>query len=138
MEPDDPMTVDATSTVIESVPVDSPLQRAQCHAKSKQSGQRCQRPAIPGGTVCRFHGGEAPQVKQAAALRLARMVDPAIAVLAREMTSTTNKSADRIRAAENVLDRAGVPRHVETDTETARRVLVERLVALRDRVELEP
>jgi hypothetical protein len=42
----------------------------KCSAKSKQSGQRCKQPAIPGGKVCRFHGGAAPQVKRKAAERL--------------------------------------------------------------------
>lgn len=45
-----------------------PLPR--CHATAKNSGQQCKQPAIPGGTVCRYHGGGAPQVKAAAARRL--------------------------------------------------------------------
>ena len=36
---------------------------SQCTAKSKQSGQRCKRPAIKGGTVCFVHGGGSPIVK---------------------------------------------------------------------------
>src|SRR4051812_24468001 len=42
----------------------------KCSAKSKQSGKRCKQYAIPGGKVCRFHGGAAPQVKRKAAERL--------------------------------------------------------------------
>jgi hypothetical protein len=42
--------------------------RQQCAARSKQTGQQCKHLAIPGGTVCRVHGGSAPQV-QAVALR---------------------------------------------------------------------
>lgn len=45
-----------------------PLPR--CHAMSKRTGQQCKRPAIPGGKVCRYHGGGAPQVKAAAERRL--------------------------------------------------------------------
>jgi hypothetical protein len=41
----------------------------QCTAISKQSGQQCKRKAIPGGTVCRYHGGGAQQVKAKAAIR---------------------------------------------------------------------
>lgn len=42
--------------------------RRQCTAKAR-SGERCKRPAIPGGTVCRSHGGASPQVKALAAVR---------------------------------------------------------------------
>jgi hypothetical protein len=36
---------------------------------SKHSGEQCKRKAIPGGTVCRYHGGNARQVKAKAAIR---------------------------------------------------------------------
>ena len=39
--------------------------RARCWARRKD-GQPCGAPAIPGGTVCRRHGGSAPQVRLAA------------------------------------------------------------------------
>jgi hypothetical protein len=45
--------------------------RRQCTATSKQSGQRCKRAPIPGGTVCVMHGGATPAVKAAAEQRLA-------------------------------------------------------------------
>lgn len=41
----------------------------QCTAKSKQSGVRCKRPAVIGGTVCSIHGGKARQVQAAAQRR---------------------------------------------------------------------
>lgn len=44
--------------------------RPQCTATSKQSGERCKRRPIPGGTVCVMHGGKTPQVQAAAARRL--------------------------------------------------------------------
>lgn len=40
-----------------------------CTAVSKQTGKPCKLKAIPGGTVCRFHGGAAKQVKAKAAVR---------------------------------------------------------------------
>ncbi len=43
----------------------------QCKAKAKSTGERCQRQAIAGGTVCTVHGGLAPSSKRAAARRLA-------------------------------------------------------------------
>lgn len=42
----------------------------RCTAKSKSTGDRCKRQAIAGGTVCRTHGGKAPQVAEAARRRL--------------------------------------------------------------------
>jgi hypothetical protein len=41
----------------------------QCTALSKQTGNQCKAKAIPGGTVCRWHGGAASQVKEKAAVR---------------------------------------------------------------------
>jgi hypothetical protein len=38
----------------------------RCHGTSKQSGERCKRPAIIGGTVCKIHGGGSPAVRAAA------------------------------------------------------------------------
>ena len=44
----------------------------RCTALSQQSGERCRRRAIKGGTVCAVHGGGAPQVRAAARRRLER------------------------------------------------------------------
>lgn len=41
-----------------------------CTAR-RQDGEPCRAPAIKGGSVCRVHGGRAPQVRAAAARRLA-------------------------------------------------------------------
>lgn len=110
----------------------------RCHARSKATGKECGREAVPGATVCRYHGGAAPQVQRKAALRLLELVDPAIGTLAREM-ATADKSADRQRAANSILDRAGIARRVETpDSGVARAMLVERLLALRDVPPVQP
>ena len=50
----------------------------QCKAQSSRTGKRCGKVAILGGTVCRFHGGAAPQVKAAAAQRVRDMLAEAI------------------------------------------------------------
>jgi hypothetical protein len=50
----------------------------QCRATAKGSGVRCLGRAIPGGMVCRKHGGCAPQVKRKAAQRLKDMLEDAI------------------------------------------------------------
>lgn len=78
----------------------------QCTAMSKQAKRRCKQPAIPGGTVCRFHGGAAPQVRQAAKDRIAALVDPAIDALQRALDHKDVNAA--VRAARDLLDRAGL------------------------------
>jgi len=72
-------------------------------------GQRCGRASIPGGTVCRWHGGGAPQVKRRADERLASLVDPAISVLGRALRRE-KLDAVSIAAARDVLDHVGPPR----------------------------
>ena len=47
----------------------------QCTATAKSTGERCQRPAIKGGSVCYHHGGAAPQVQKKAQERLDKMAD---------------------------------------------------------------
>lgn len=42
----------------------------RCSAKSIRSGSQCKKSAILGGTVCRNHGGAAPQVQRKARERL--------------------------------------------------------------------
>lgn len=51
-----------------------------CAARSSRTGRPCQKPPIKGGTVCRTHGGSAPQVRRKAAERLADLIDPARAL----------------------------------------------------------
>ena len=106
-------------------------QRTRCRARNRQ-GNQCAKYAIPGGTVCRMHGGAAPQVIRSANIRLIELINPAIAALARELLKG-DTSADRVRAANSILDRAGVPRRVEgTPLADARDYLVQQLIAARD------
>ena len=105
----------------------------QCTAHSRRTGKRCRRSAIKGSNVCANHGGSAPQVKARANLRLLELVEPAITVLEHEMHNSDASPGERIRAAENVLDRAGYPRRVTADTSTARDILVMRLLELQAR-----
>lgn len=56
---------------------DDSLVGVRCTATNRQ-GNRCGKPPIAGGTVCRMHGGAAPQVKQAALERLMAYQDRAI------------------------------------------------------------
>lgn len=53
----------------------------RCKATNRQ-GNRCGKPPILGGTVCRMHGGAAPQVREAAQARIDRLADgPALDTL---------------------------------------------------------
>lgn len=98
----------------------------RCTAWSSQRHHRCERARTPGTTVCASHGSSAPHVRRAAQIRLLELVDPAVATLAREMTTAT-KSTDRQRAANSILDRAGLARRTEVAHDVAQAVLVERI-----------
>jgi hypothetical protein len=82
-----------------------PMASARCTARSKQRGTQCKQRAIPGGTVCRFHGGAAPQVIRSARERIAAAADPAIDVLLTALKSKDEKL--RAQVAQDLLDRAG-------------------------------
>lgn len=49
--------------------------KRQCTARNRR-GTRCKSAPILGGTVCRLHGGKAPQVVRKAQERLADLIDP--------------------------------------------------------------
>jgi hypothetical protein len=92
----------------------------RCTAQSRQSGKRCKNASIPGGRICRFHGGAAPHVQKKAVERLQALEHPAIDVLARFLTapelatmfSTMLHPSTVLNAAKIVLDRTG---HKPTD-----------------------
>jgi hypothetical protein len=75
---------------------------AICTAK-RSNGTPCRQYAIRGCNVCVTHGGAAPQVRRAAALRLASLIDPAIGVLSKSMKSKSESIS--LAAARDVLDR---------------------------------
>lgn len=96
--------------------------RAQCAAHSR-TGNRCKHPAILGGSVCPYHGGSAPQVREAARRRLLELVPDAVEAMA-QMAGIIEGSKDvkdevRQRAAADILDRAGLrpTDHVAISTE---------------------
>ena len=53
--------------------------------------------------MCQAHGGSAPQVRNAAARRVAQRVDPAITTLEKALRS--NNEGVALRAAQDILDR---------------------------------
>jgi hypothetical protein len=78
--------------------------RPRCTAKAKQSGKRCKRTPIPGGTVCKIHGGGAPQVQQAAMARLLALQHPAIDKLT-QLIAQSEFPTVAYAAVRDVLDR---------------------------------
>lgn len=96
-------------------PINDPHPISQCKATNNR-GERCKRAPIPGGTVCRYHGGAAPQVKAKAEQRLLRLQVPAIARLEELMTQKEFPST-AYQAVRDVLDRTmGKPAEtVQTD-----------------------
>ena len=108
--------------------------RVLCSAHASRTGELCRAPAMHGQQVCRLHGGGTRASKAKAKLRLAGLVDPAIATLAREMVNG-DTSAARQSAANSILDRAGWGRVTRVEAVDARQVLLDRLRELRDAAE---
>lgn len=79
----------------------------QCTAHSSRTGERCKKAAIEGGSVCRTHGGAAPQVREKAQQRILAMVNPALAEL-RKLIGGADSESVKLSAIKDVLDRAGV------------------------------
>lgn len=81
----------------------------RCIAHSSRSGLRCKKPAIKGAVVCMTHGGNAPQVREAARLRLACLVAPALQVVRDIMADKHHPQ--RLAAAREVLERSQLYAH---------------------------
>ena len=104
----------------------------------RTDGAPCRGPAMTGQKTCRVHGGMLPQARRAARDRLADEADPSISRLVWERDHAVN-AADRIRAANSLLDRAGLSRRQAIDVNTttylsvadARQMLLEKVRELR-------
>lgn len=79
---------------------------------------------------CRNHLGTTRNQRVNARLRLSELVGPAMATLARTLADDEVPPSVRLRAAQDVLDRAGYPRRVEVDVDEAREDLYGRLLEL--------
>ncbi|MCR4375902.1 MAG: hypothetical protein NUW22_13745 [Acidobacteria bacterium] len=84
----------------------TPTPRRHCAATSKQTGKPCGSTPPVGWTVCKWHGGRAPQVVRSARERLDALVDPAIVQLTKLIDSADTDSV-KLAAIRDVLDRAG-------------------------------
>ena len=126
----DPVSVDQVRATLKAVkeikPPEQPHDRRnlltdlaagdhRCTARSKRTGERCQRPAMLGGVVCFHHGGNAPQTRARAQQRLQQAAD----VLVQRLLSFAidGKVADPVAlmAIRDALDRAGMKPGVDID-----------------------
>lgn len=78
----------------------------QCKAHSPRTGKRCRQKAIRGASVCKMHGGSAPQVRAAAQARILALVNPALNAVA-DCLEVDQPLVIRLAAARDILDRAG-------------------------------
>lgn len=96
------MTNDAMA---DSDPMDNP---DRCTATASSTGERCKQPAIPGGNVCRFHGGSAPQVQEKAEERLNRLANETLA----EFEPRLDDLFERYDAAETPDEKVKIHREI--------------------------
>jgi len=108
------------------------MERQQCKATNRQ-GKQCSSKAIQGATVCRLHGGAAPQVQQAARARLALLVDPALSTL-HNLVTKSKVDAVKMQAVKDILDRNGFKPKDEINV-TGEVSLIDRLAAGRKRAQ---
>lgn len=92
----------------------------RCTATSKAKGIQCGRTAILGGTVCRYHGGAAPQVKAKAAERMKALAPTAVTTLQTLMAREEYPTV-QLGAAKYVYDQAegtAIERHEQQHSGT--------------------
>ncbi len=81
--------------------------RRLCTAHTSKD-KPCRSPALIGATVCRMHGGSAPQVKaKAARIRLEELVDPVIVEWRAILQSPKTPAAVKVLLGKHILDYAG-------------------------------
>jgi len=85
-----------------------------CSAR-KKDGTPCRRSPINGASVCRAHGGAAPQVVAAARRRLMEGSNQMAVLLMRIAEDDATPPAVRLGAIRDVLDRAGVTSKTEIE-----------------------
>ena len=87
-----------------------PNHRNRCTAHKSSTGERCKNAAIRGGTVCRFHGGAAKNVKKKARERFNDLIDPMINIAERMVQEALDgqlSAPDRLGLMKFIADRTG-------------------------------
>lgn len=85
----------------------APASAVRCEGHT-QDGHQCRREAIAGATVCRQHGGAAPQVRQQAAARIGNAADSMVKSLLEWVADPSVEVRDKVKIAQDLLDRAGL------------------------------
>ncbi len=109
-----------------------------CTATAKSTGNRCGNPPLPGGKICRFHGGKAPQVLAASARNiLESLVGPALTKMREILNDVSTPPAVRLAAIRDILDRTGYKpaEQIEITFEQAETRLDEEFAELVERYE---
>lgn len=107
------------------------MERVKCSARAKSTGQRCGKYAIPGGTVCRIHGGAAPQVIAVAARKVfEQLVGPGLVQYRKIIEDPATPPAVRLAALRDLFDRTGHSKPAQIDVRLTD-AQVEREIALR-------
>ena len=104
----------------------------RCTSPAKTTGKQCRRGAIHGGTVCKKHGGGAPQVKKAAAERLKALVHPAIDRINQTIEGVNIPAAVALAAAKDILDRTGhkpVEKHEDVTPESDNAIYLAKMLS---------
>lgn len=106
-------------------------ENGKCRATSQRSGKQCGRLPTSGLSVCQVHGGGSATAKAAGRRRLLEHSNNAIDRLVYEVDNAA-ASSDRQKAANSILDRAGISRVQELDSADAKEMLKDQLLALRE------
>ena len=102
-----------------------------CTANAKSHPGKCGNPPIPGGNVCRIHGGNTPVVRAAGARRVFEaLVAPALMQYRNIIEDPTTPAAVRLAALRDLFDRTGykTPTQIEFLTDA----MVEAEIARRE------
>lgn len=101
---------------MEGVWSDGRSPRQVCSAR-KTNGEPCRKAAIEGARVCRTHGGAAPQVKQAARVRLEMAAKQMVDELVKMALNDDVPPAVKLAAMKDVLDRGGLSAKTAVEVE---------------------